>query len=152
MWGGRFNASQAIVAVVGGGFTPLALQSNGALCLLDIWPARLVSVIAMATPTTPDTFAADGGTFAGQWIIGIGIGKSRENLVIPFVLAPPYAQVSTMSAGGLPLCVPAKQLTVSAKLSGTTSGARTLGVAFSAYAAPFSLGGLGLPEAGGTQG
>lgn len=152
MWGGRFNASQRIVAVVGGGFTPLNLQSNGALCLLDIWPARLISVIAMATPTTQPAFVADGGTFDGEFIIGIGIGKSRENLVVPFTLAPPYAQVSTMSAGGLPLCVPAKQLTVNATLKGTTSAAGVLAVAFSAYAAPFSLGGLGLPEAGGTQG
>jgi hypothetical protein len=150
-WGGRFNASQVIVAVAGG-FSPLKLSTPGTLVMFDMWPARLVSIVAMMTPTTLPAWTTDGGTYDGFWTVGIGAGQSRDNLIVPFTFAPPYAQVSTLTASGLPLCVPAKQVTITGQLTGTPSAAATLAVAFSAYVAPFTLGGLGLPEEGGSGG
>src|ERR1700685_2351946 len=150
-WGGKASLSQVVPPAIG----PVAvtLTTPGTIFQYDMWPGRLVGLFAIMQPSTLPAFVADGTTWTITWTVGIGLGRVHELLVFSQQWAPPYAPAVLLTESGGTLQIPATQLPPLAELSNAaaTAGA-TYGVRFSAFAAPISLGGLGLEELGGSGG
>lgn len=148
VWGSTQTVQQ--VAVPGGG--PVSLKTNGTLVQFDMWPPRLVALVGIVLPASLPAWTADGQTYAGLWTVNVGLGRTNISIPIPFVWAPPYAPVYLGGGPATPFLAPAKQVTLQVSLAGTSVATGTLGLRFVGMAAPYSLGGLGLEEEGGSAG
>lgn len=135
---------------------PFSFQTPGTLVQYDMWPARLVALVGIMTALTPAAWTADlaagGGPYTLNWQIGIGTGSTREEIIFTQTWSAAPAQLLLLTSSGTPLLLPAKQVTVTATLSGEVKTDASFGVRFAAFAAPYSLGGLGLEEEGGSAG
>jgi len=150
-WGGE-KVLKVTIPPGGGSVASGDFATLETICQYEMFPARLVALLAVLQASTKPAFVADGTTWTVNWSLGLGIGRSHTVIGFSQAWAPPYDAL-IFGGGNGAVMVPAKQLTLTAELvNAATVAAGSYGVRISAFAAPYSLGGLGLEELGGSAG